>query len=68
MPLQSENSKDSVAAIRSFNRFYTRKIGVLQERLLQTPYSLAESRVLYELGTQPEVTATLGPGARSGRC
>ena len=38
-----------VAIVRRFSRFYTRKIGVLHERLLGAPLSLAESRVIWEL-------------------
>jgi DNA-binding MarR family transcriptional regulator/GNAT superfamily N-acetyltransferase len=38
-----------VAQIRGFNRFYTNVIGVLRDGLLQTPYSLTEARVLFEL-------------------
>jgi len=38
-----------VSAVRQFNRFYTRRIGVLQGGLLKSPYSLTEVRVMYEL-------------------
>ena len=38
-----------VDEVRAFNRFYTRVIGLLEEGLLETPYSLTEARALFEL-------------------
>src|ERR1700674_6109222 len=47
-----------VAAVRQLNRFSPRRIGVLEERLLDTPFSLTESRLLYELANRAAPTAT----------
>ena len=47
-----------VAALRSFNRFYTRRIGVLDERLYGTPFTLPQTRVLWELAHHDGITAS----------
>jgi DNA-binding MarR family transcriptional regulator/GNAT superfamily N-acetyltransferase len=41
---------DAVTAVRAFNRFYTNMIGLLRGKYLDTPYSLTEARLLFELG------------------
>jgi DNA-binding MarR family transcriptional regulator/GNAT superfamily N-acetyltransferase len=46
---------DRVAQVRGFNRFYTNVVGALRGRLLQTPYSLTEARVLFELAHRGDV-------------
>jgi len=47
-----------VDAVRGFNRFYTRQIGVLRPGMVGSPYTLPEARVLYALGRDGQSTAT----------
>ncbi|EGI75541.1 transcriptional regulator, MarR family with acetyltransferase activity [Hylemonella gracilis ATCC 19624] len=57
-PVAKPTASNRAATLRAFNRFYTRRIGVLQDRLLESSFSLPESRVLWELAHTPGLTAS----------
>jgi DNA-binding MarR family transcriptional regulator/GNAT superfamily N-acetyltransferase len=49
---------NQIDAVRRFNRFYTRRIGALQQGYMGSPFSLPQARVLYEIGQRGEATAS----------
>src|SRR3974390_3575896 len=53
-----KNTESRIGSVRRFNRYYTRQIGVLRKNFLDSPYSLGEARVLYEIGNGNGRTAT----------
>ena len=58
--MKSNNSSlaGEIAAIRGFNRFYTRKLGLIEPKLLHSPFTLQEARILYEIRHRAACTAT----------
>jgi DNA-binding MarR family transcriptional regulator len=59
-----DKRKAVVAEIRRFNRFYTRRVGLLEETLAQSAFTLTEARVLFELGHREHPAAADGSGER----
>jgi len=55
----ASSSEEAIEAIRRFNRFYTRRLGLLDEGLLAGRFTLPEARVLYELGRRDDLTAAM---------
>ncbi|KRD40083.1 MarR family transcriptional regulator [Lysobacter sp. Root916] len=55
--MATEVETAQVDAVRAFNRFYTRQIDVLREDLLDSPYTLTQARVLFELAQREPVAA-----------
>jgi DNA-binding MarR family transcriptional regulator/GNAT superfamily N-acetyltransferase len=52
------DSGGQIDEIRAFNRFYTKQIGLLEEHFADSPLSLPEARVLYEIDARGHVTGT----------
>lgn len=53
-----EKLRERAVAIREFNRFYTNFIGLINQTILESPYSLAEARVLLEIGKADQCLAS----------
>src|SRR5437868_3024177 len=50
--------ESQVAAVRRFSRFYTRKFGIIEPKLLDSPWTLQEARIIYEIAERQSCTAT----------
>lgn len=58
MLISALQEEEQISAVREFNRFYTARLGLLRKRHLDGEFSLTEARILYEIGSNPEMTAS----------
>ncbi|MCE1253913.1 MAG: MarR family winged helix-turn-helix transcriptional regulator, partial [Anaerolineae bacterium] len=56
--MENSDLSERIEAVRHFNRFYTRQIGLLSDHYLNSPFSLTEARVIFELAQQGATHAT----------
>src|SRR5262245_14238382 len=56
--MAARTSDETIASVRGFTRFYTRRIGVLQEALLGSEFNLPEARIVYETALREGLTAS----------
>jgi DNA-binding MarR family transcriptional regulator/GNAT superfamily N-acetyltransferase len=59
----SPELESQIAAVRSFSRFYTSKLGIIEPKLLDSPWTLQEARIIYEIAQRQSCTATELVGA-----
>jgi DNA-binding MarR family transcriptional regulator/GNAT superfamily N-acetyltransferase len=50
--------ENQIATVRGFSRFYTRKLGIIEPKLLRSPWTLQEARIIYEIAQHEGCTAT----------
>ena len=54
----SASLEHQIAAVRGFNRFYTRRLGIIEPKYLHSDWSLQEARIIYEIAQRRTCTAT----------
>jgi DNA-binding MarR family transcriptional regulator/GNAT superfamily N-acetyltransferase len=56
--MATQQTDREISAVRAFNRFYTRKLGLIEPKLLHSPFTLQEARIMYEIAHRSACTAT----------